>query len=353
MKRLQIVSRNPDLALIQEVKDALMQGKIVALPTETVYGLAARASDDQAVKRLYDLKKRDLDKPCTLHVGDIDKALSLFCELPPYGHRLVENFWPGPLTLIYYNRDGNKVGVRVPAQEVLQKILIGLPDPIYLPSANISGEKEAVTADEVAEKFSDSIDMLVDGGAPIYFKSSSVVDITFHPFKILREGAIAIRDIVDVFIRKRLVFVCTGNTCRSVMAEYLLVKYLEEYDPYLLERYEIISCGISAPQGSLASVPVAEMLSRQEGISVADHQAYRINRHIILSADLIIPMEDQQMEHIIKMEPTAEARVIPLRKFLPGDENKDIADPIGQTPQVYQDSYEKIKTAIMELREWL
>ncbi len=353
MKRVQLNAQGSDLASFQEVKDTILHGGIVALPTETVYGLGALARDKAAVEKLYTIKQRDTSKPFTLVVGSVDQALNIFTTLPPYGYRLIERFWPGPLTMIFYDKKDEKVGVRVPAHDILQRILSGLTDPIYLPSANVTGQQEAFSADDVESSFNEQIDMIVDGGVSRYCQPSTVLDITYHPFKILREGVITTREIVETFVKKRLVFVCTGNTCRSVLSEYLLKKYLFEYDPQLADRYEIISCGVAASEGRGASDSVLDILFHEEEIGAVDHSSCRLDRETLLSADLIFTMENSQKDYVLKLEPTVGARVFPLSKFLPKSPEVDIQDPIGQPRQVYQKVYELIKTAVVELREWL
>src|SRR3989338_547754 len=234
-------------SLVEEAVARLSQGGIVALPTETVYGLACRADNEEAVSRLYQLKARPKDKPFSLALASTDEVFkSYFDILPPFAFRLIEKFWPGPLTIIYYTRDDKKVGIRIPAQEITRRILQDLGTAVYLPSANLSGRKEAVTAKEVEDIFGSKIDLIVDGGPSDLSKASTVLDLTQKPFKILREGSVSEEEIARIFIRKRILFVCTGNSCRSPMAQYLLEKYLRETRLYFEDRYEIIYSGISA-----------------------------------------------------------------------------------------------------------
>jgi tRNA threonylcarbamoyl adenosine modification protein (Sua5/YciO/YrdC/YwlC family) len=353
VRRINITPDDLDSPLIKEIADTLLKGGIVALPTETVWGLAVLPTNKSAVERLYAIKKRDHQKPFTYHIENVEAGLSFFSILPPYGYRLVKKFWPGPLTIVSYSKEEKKVGVRVPSHRILAQVLKELNQPIYLPSANISGEKEVTSADEVEAKFDDQIDLIVDGEGPTYFIPSTVVDLTYHPFKILREGAVSVKEIVDTFIKKRLLFVCTGNTCRSVFAEYLLKKYLPQYDPFLLERYEVISRGISPQEGMDVAPLVRDILKEKEGIQVRDHRAKRLDRYTILSADLIFTMDKAQEEYILKIEPTAKSRIFPLKKFLPPELEKDIPDPITCPVSVYQEVYELIKKAILEMREWL
>ena len=354
MKKIFINPKDIDYSLVKQAVEIIRKGGIVALPTETVYGLGVCAGKRSAVEKLYLLKRRSKEKPLAFALGNIDKAIKdYFDTLPPFGHRLIEKFWPGPLTIIYYTPGDKKIGVRIPANVITNKILNAVDDAVYLPSANISGQKEAMSALEVEDTFDNQLDLIVDGGKCAYSKPSTVVDLTSRPFKILREGVIAERDIVKTFLRKRILFVCAGNSCRSPMAQFLLHKYLKEARSYFDERYEIISRGISAPEGLKASSSVVSILKEEEGLDASKFHAQRLDRSAVLSSDLIFCMEDAQAKHILEVEPKAEGRVFNLKKFLPSEAEKDIPDPIGRNLTVYREVFSLIKEAILELKNWL
>lgn len=354
MKRIALSPHEKNNTCVEEVKNTILRGGVVALPAETVYGLAALPTNKHAVDKLIKIKQRDLTKPFTLHFAHVKDALNAVSILPPYVYRLIEQFWPGPLTIVSYAPSGEKIGVRVPDHKLLKHILDKVGEPIYLPSANRNGEKEAMSADEVESYFGESLDLIIDGGAPTFFKSSTVIDDTYHPFKIIREGVISVRDILDIYIRKRLLFVCSGNTCRSVMAEYLLKKYLQEYYPHLAARYEIISRGTAASTGARATPQAQTLLKDDEGIvGIDDHRAQQLNQQMILSSDLIFAMEDVHRDIIVGMEPVAESRIFLLKKFLPEEFEHDIVDPINTSDDVYKRVFEIIKMAAMELKDWL
>lgn len=354
MKRIVIDKRDIDNLKVREVASLLKEGRIVGLPTETVYGLGAIYDNSSAVDRLYRIKKRSKDKPFTLCVESKEKASEWFALMPAYAYRLIERLWPGPLTIVYYRRNGNedKVGIRVSAHPFISALLRVLRKPIFLPSANISGEKEATKAEEVMAIFDDSLDLIVDAGPSHFGKPSTVVDLTYHPFKVIREGVVSIKDLVSIFLKKRLVFVCTGNTCRSPMAEYLLKHRMEEKYPYLLDKYEIISRGILYLEGNPISEEVKNLL-QEEGINVRDHRSRRLNREILLSSDLIIVMEKKHRDYILNIEPTLEPRIFLLSKFSPEGEERDIPDPISKPLERYRDVYVTIKEAVEELIDWL
>ena len=345
---------NIDYSLIKKVAGIIREGGIVALPTDTVYGLAGCIDKKSVIDRLYEIKVRAKNKPFSLAVHNVNKIIDNYFDfLPPFGYRLMEKFWPGALTIVYYSHGDDKIGIRVPSNAITNEVLAELNMPVYLPSANISGDKDAVSASEVESVFDGKIDLIVDGGDCIYSKPSTVLDLTLNPFKILREGIVSEQCIASVFVRKRIVFVCTGNSCRSPMAQLLLEKYLSQEVRYYQNRYEVISRGISAFSGCKASSSVVDILREKEGIDAADFHAQRLDRHTILSSDLIFTMEDIQQDYILEFEPSSEGRVFNLKKFLPPELEKDIPDPVGKGPQEYAKSYSLIKEAIMELKDWI
>ncbi len=354
MKKIFIDPKDIDHSLVKQAVEIIRKGGIVALPTETVYGLGVCAGKKSAVKKLYVLKKRSHEKPLAFALGNIDKAVEdYFDTLPPFGYRLIEKFWPGPLTIIYYTPRDEKIGIRIPANAITNEILNELDDAVYLPSANISGQKEAMSAVEVEDAFDSQLDLIVDGGKCVYSQSSTVVDLTSRPFKVLREGVVPEQDIIRAFIRKRILFVCAGNSCRSPMAQFLLYKYLKGVRPYFDERYEVVSRGVSAPEGLKASSSVVSILKEEEGLDASEFYAQRLDRPTILSSDLIFCMEDTQVKYILEVEPKAEGKVFNLKKFLPQEAEQDIPDPIGGNLAAYREVYSLIKEAILELKDWL
>ncbi|MCX8098647.1 MAG: L-threonylcarbamoyladenylate synthase [Casimicrobiaceae bacterium] len=185
---------------LDEAVAALSEGRLVAIPTETVYGLAGDATRPEVVRRIFALKRRPADHPLIVHVPSIEGARSLAAHWPEAAERLARAFWPGPLTLIVPKAEmidpvvtGGQasVGLRVPAHRLARRLLERLGRPLAAPSANRFGHVSPTTAAHVLDEFCDESDLLVlDGGACEVGVESTIVDLTTTRVRILRPGRI-------------------------------------------------------------------------------------------------------------------------------------------------------------------
>lgn len=182
---------DPEREKIELAARVLREGGIVAFPTETVYGLGANADNPEAVKRIYEIKKRPQNKPLTIHIDDLEKLEQLQCEISPRARQLIERFWPGPLTLILSSKKGKKVGIRMPKGTIPSLLIKESGVLVVAPSANLSGEEPACDAAGVKESFNGVIDMIIDGGECEKGVASTVVDLSTPVSKVIREGAIS------------------------------------------------------------------------------------------------------------------------------------------------------------------
>jgi L-threonylcarbamoyladenylate synthase len=181
---------------------ALNNGGIVSFPTETVYALVADASNDEAVQRLYSIKKRATVKPFSLLVGDIYQAKRMVHFNEP-ANKLAVNFMPGPITLIlrkkehaniskYVNNNIETIGIRMPNHQFSLHLLRLFDRALVGTSANLSGNQSAVNATQVIEELSDFVDIIIDGGETEYKNSSTIVDIADeNNINILRNGVVS------------------------------------------------------------------------------------------------------------------------------------------------------------------
>jgi len=189
-----------DAAAIDEAADVLRRGGLVAFPTETVYGLGARADDEAAVLRIFRAKGRPAGNPLIVHAADRDSAFMYAASIPDGATRLAAAFWPGPLTLVLrrgggglapaVTAGGDTVALRVPAHAVAQALLRRVALPVAAPSANRSTSISPTNAAHVARSLGDQVDLLLDGGPTGYGIESTIVDCTCVPFSLLRHGAI-------------------------------------------------------------------------------------------------------------------------------------------------------------------
>jgi len=184
--------------------DILRQGGVVALPTETVYGLGADASNPEAVAKVFALKSRPADHPLIVHISGIDKLPQWAGEIPASAQALASRFWPGPLTMIFKRAPSvldavtggqDTIGLRVPNHPLTLQVLAEFGGGVAAPSANRFGRISPTRAEHVAEEFGDRVDYILDGGPCEVGLESTIVDLTAARPRILRLGAVTAEDI--------------------------------------------------------------------------------------------------------------------------------------------------------------
>jgi L-threonylcarbamoyladenylate synthase len=184
---------------VEEAATMLRAGEVVAVPTETVYGLAANALDAQAVQRIFQVKGRPAHNPIIVHVAGLDMARNCIQAWPRIADRLAKAFWPGPLTLILprgisipdvVTAGGTTVGVRWPSHPFIQALIRACGFPLAAPSANISNRLSPTNALHVADQIGDRIRLIVDGGQCQVGIESTVLDVSVSPPRLLRPGMI-------------------------------------------------------------------------------------------------------------------------------------------------------------------
>jgi len=196
-KIFKVDENKPDLTVIKIAAQVIRSGGLVAFPTETVYGLGANYFSESAMDKIYEVKERPRNKPLTVTITNIDTLHEFVDNISIFEQVLMERFWPGPLTLIFRARNGQKLGVRMPKNRIAQELLREANVPIALPSANLSGYKAPQAAEEVIKYLNGKIDIILDGGPTDFGIESTVLDVSEFPFRILREGAIRKSQIAD------------------------------------------------------------------------------------------------------------------------------------------------------------
>ena len=184
--------KNPDTYTgnIKLAADALLSGKIVAFPTETVYGLGVCSDNSAAIDNLYNVKQRSKDKRLSIMIAKPEEVTKHVKQIPLIAKKLISAFWPGPLTIILELDNKSTVGLRNPDNRVIRDLINAVEIPIASTSANISGMAPAIDAQQVITNFSDKIDIVLDGGPAEAGSPSTIVKICDDTFEIIRHGVI-------------------------------------------------------------------------------------------------------------------------------------------------------------------
>jgi L-threonylcarbamoyladenylate synthase len=200
MRRIRVAAVAPDRLQIREAAALLRSGGIAAIPTDTLYGLAANPFEGQAVARLFTIKQRGLERALPLIAADVAQVDAALGPLGDLARRLAAAFWPGPLTLVLPARVElarevtgglGTVGVRVPAHDVARALCAEAGVPLTATSANISGEPPTDDPDTVARQLADRLDLLIDAGHTPGGPPSTIVDATGTELRLIRAGAVA------------------------------------------------------------------------------------------------------------------------------------------------------------------
>ena len=182
----------------------LKAGELVAIPTETVYGLAADAYNPEAVKKIFDAKGRPANHPVIVHIYEINQLKNWVESIPEFAYSLIKHFWPGPMTLIFpaakhvpaiITGGQNTIGIRMPAHPVARELLKAFGGGIAAPSANRFGRISPTTAAHVREELGDKVKLILDGGPCALGLESTIIDLTHEPPRLLRSGPLTIAEI--------------------------------------------------------------------------------------------------------------------------------------------------------------
>jgi L-threonylcarbamoyladenylate synthase len=348
----------PAAPVIADSIERLARGEVIALPTETVYGLAVRADDPAALDRLAALKGRAPGQSFTWHASDATAVADV--ALPHVIGRLARRYWPGPLTLVVADLQGPRVpralaqggwtGVRVPAHAGTRALLAAAPFPIAATSANRTGARPAVDAAGVRATFGVAeVPLVLDGGRARLAESSTVAAIGPQRFEVLREGIVSASD-----LRRAgglsLTFVCTGNTCRSPMAEGLARHALSArlgVGVMEIERFgfEVSSAGVYAGPGAPASDLAVRVLARR-GIDLSQHASMPASSpsqlRRILNADRVYCLTASHREALLGLLPPGKGEHIALLD----PEGSDVPDPFGGPVELYAATAEALERMI-------
>lgn len=358
----------------QQAGKTLDAGGLVIFPTETVYGVAASALSNDGLQALRRVKERHDDQPFTIHLPDADSAEHYIDLTQPWLARLVRRAFPGPSTLIVHVAEDvirqklealkladsqrnrlyhqGTVGLRCPDHALASRVLASTIGPVVASSANRRGQAPPHDAEDARNALGDAVDLIIDGGPCRHAKPSTIIRVTGDPtdpdsrrVNIQRQGVLDSR-LVNKMAQWTVLFVCSGNTCRSPMAAALTRTLLAEQRGVAVEELEsaglwVRSAGAFTAGGSLASPQAVEALQKR-GVDLAGHRSRPLTPELIHEADVIYCMTQSHRQAALAMAPTAENKVQPL------DPEQDVEDPIGGDLKTYQRCAELIHQRLIQ-----
>lgn len=323
-------ARDPDLARLREVAKASREGKVVCFPTETVYGVGAPMSTPGLYEKLMGMKLASGQRIPAYHIGDWGMLDSLRVPQTPVFRYLARTFWPGPVTLIVKDEAGKTLAIRYPRNLLATALINSAGEPFLAASASL--QVPAKTPDVVLTSLRGQVDYVIDSGPCELGLDSTVVDLTDEKNPLItRKGPLA-PEVENVlakvrtgrFARRKVLIVCTGNSCRSPMAEGWLKDELERRG--LSDEIEVSSCGVGTRDG-MPATPEAVFVMKNREVDISNHRSHQCTREDILGADVILAMSQQHALFITSMMPASRDKIKVL----------NVMDPIGMSLPVYED----------------
>lgn len=346
---------------LTRVGQAIADGALVALPTDTLYGIVASAARDDAIQRIRAFSPGSQSGALTVHVANRESAQDFAPNPSPLLRRFMRKGWPGPLTLLIPIADpetaparrrlspagvdavygDGALSIRWPDHGISDAVLIAAATPVIAVAADTA--EYAGSGADLRDRLADRVDIIVDAGPTRLRKISTIVRVDGQTYNVLRAGVYDER-IVKRLATTTILFVCSGNTCRSPMAEGFMKKMLAERLGRRMEElpdagYVVRSAGTFAGFGAPASPQTVE-ISRQRGIDLSGHYSRGLGIEDINTADFIFAMTPSHLETVLAIAPDAATKTQPL------DPEGEIADPIGGPIGAYEEVAAQITRAL-------
>ena len=372
MEYFRIDPYHPQLKGIEKAVDVLKAGGVIVFPTDTLYGLGVDAYNENALHKLFLLKQRSPKHPVSVMVDSIDQIEEISGMLPIERYDLLKRMLPGKFTILLPAAQSEvrlpdilvgprgkrkKIGFRIPDHAVCRSLSKAFGRPITATSANISGQKNALSIKEVIAQLGSKPAFILDAGPISESLGSTVLDFTGEHITLQREGEVSLNHLKmlfpgTAFARKKskykILFICSGNINRSPLAKVILQAAIQK------TRYRAIVDVDSAGTLRLLAQPAhhfALQVAQENKLDLSRHRSKPVTKNLLEETELVICMASDHQNYLRKHFPEEKEKIVLLKQWRREARlsNPSVADPMGHNLPVYHQAFREISTEIKRI----
>jgi tRNA threonylcarbamoyl adenosine modification protein (Sua5/YciO/YrdC/YwlC family) len=337
MKKIEITK------VVNQPKDAIFLHY-----TGSMFGIGCSAFSKEAIAKINSLKDRKEKQGYIILIPDIDWLKRFDVQITNKIHHILQQYWPGELSVVLKVPDpkfehifqNGKVAFRIPTDKLLREFIVKIDQPIISTSVNKSGEKPVQKLNEILAGFENWFDftILPDDVQQSNNLPSTIIEFSGEELSLIREGSIPFSEIESSYEAPQILFVCTGNTCRSPIAEYLAKNIITKKEL----KFRVASAGFTAD-----GMPISEnsnYVLALHGIDASEHISTLLNEEILRKSWLVLTMTANHKNKILQLYLASASKVYTLSEY--ADSNNDITDPFGKDIEYYKNTFEEINEKI-------
>ena len=316
--------------------------------TGSMFGMGCSAFNKEVISRISLLKNRQKQSGYIALIPDISWLKRFNIEISKRIKRLLQQYWPGDLSVVLEVADSrfeqisqnNNVAFRIPTDKLLREFIKNFNEPIISTSVNESGKKPVQNLDVILGQFDGWFNFAI---LPSHQKTSNnspstIISFSNSKLNLIREGSIPFSEIDSDFDSPQILFICTGNTCRSPLAEYLAKKIIIE------DGLKLSAASAGFMEDGMPISKNSEKVLALNGIDASSHVSTLLNDNVLRRSWLVLTMTKKHKEKILQLYPTSASKVFTLSEY--AGSNNDIADPIGKGIEYYKKTFEEINEKI-------